>query len=438
MQRAALIQAERGPVNVPLGEMAREFAKISMLSFGGAAAQIALMHRLLVDEKKWVDERRYLDALNFCMLLPGPEAQQLATYVGWRTAGIAGGLLSGILFVLPGALVMLGLSILYVYGRDLPLVAGAFFGIQAAVLALIVQAILRLSRRALQRRVQLALAVLSFLLLMTTTLPFPLLLLAAAAVGFMPAPSTHPTAPDRPSAEKIRFPFGTSLACLTAWAAPVVIAAIALSPAHLLTEIGMFFSKLAAGSFGGAYALLAWLAQEAVETKHWVTVQQMTDGLGLAETTPGPTILVTQFVAFVAAFESPAPLSPLAAGTLAALMATWVTFAPSFLWVFAGAPYLERLRSNARIAATLAMITAAVLGAVAYLGAWFAVSYCFSQVEVDQLGLLRLRMPILSSVETLAVGLTAVAMLLVFRVRLPVLATVAAMAGFGLVTSLIR
>src|SRR6266540_3086963 len=334
-----------GAAHPSFGDVFWTWLKIGMISFGGPAGQIAMMHRIVVDEKKWIDEPRFLHALNFCMLLPGPEAQKLATYIGWLLHGVRGGLAAGILFVLPGAFVMLGLSLLYALGRGISVVDGALFGIKAAVLVIVVEALIRIGRRALKTSVLLSLAAAAFIGIFFLALPFPLIVAAAGFVGFAVAQ----TAPERlglsgeiettrRSADRRWRQFAVATAIgLIAWWAPVLLATVALGPQHVLVGIGTFFSKLAVVSFGGAYALLAYMAQQVVETNGWLTAAEMVDGLGLAETTPGPLILVTQFVGFLAAFREAAPFAPLLAAVLGAALTTWSTFAPSFLFIFAGA-----------------------------------------------------------------------------------------------------
>src|ERR1700688_3838806 len=304
------------------GEFFKVWLKIGCINFGGPAGQIAMMHRIVVDEKKWIEESRFLHALNFCMLLPGPEAQKLATYIGWLLHGVRGGLAAGILFVLPGALVMLGLSLLYALGRGVSVVDGALFGIKAAVLVIVVEALIRIGRRALKTSVLRGLAAAAFVGIFFLTLPFPLIVAAAALVGYLVARGAPgqlaisdkvETVPPPAPARWRQFAIA-SLVGLLAWWAPVALAALILGPHHVVVSIGVFFSKLAVVSFGGAYALLAYMAQQAVETYGWMTAPEMVDGLGLAETTPGPLILVTQFVGFIAAFRNAAPFSPLVAG----------------------------------------------------------------------------------------------------------------------------
>src|SRR5450631_750885 len=371
--------------------------KIGCINFGGPAAQIALMHRVVVDEKKWVDDARFLHALNFCMLLPGTEAQKLATYLGWLLHGVRGGLAAGILFVLPGAFVMLALSLLYALGRGISVVDGILFGIKAAVLVIVIEALIRIGKRALKTSVLLGLAAAAFVGIFFFALPFPLIVAASALIGYLvsrqspkllgltdKAVDVPPPSPNRWRQFAV-----ASLVGLLVWWAPVALAALIVGPRHVLVSIGVFFSKLSVVSFGGAYALLAYMAQQAVETYGWMTAPEMVDGLGLAETTPGPLILVTQFVGFLAAFRDAAPFSPVTAGVLGAAMTTWVTFVPSMLWIFAGAPFIERLRANRQLSGALAAITAAVVGVILNLSVWFALHVLFGKVTEMHLGPLR-------------------------------------------------
>ena len=382
---------------VSFGEALRVWFKIGCIGFGGPAGQIALMHRILVDEKKWVEEQRYLHALNFCVLLPGPEAQKLATYVGWLLHGTRGGLAAGILFVLPGAFVILGLSLLYALGRGVPAVDGALFGIKAAVLVIVAEALIRIGRRSLKTGLLVGLAGLAFIGIFFFDLPFPLIVAGAAVIGFLVARSSPGRlglkAGAQGSAEPVpgRWRHAAIVAAtgLVLWWAPIALAALTLGPGHVLVDIGVFFSKLAVVSFGGAYALLAYMAQQAVESYHWMTAPEMVDGLGLAETTPGPLILVTQFVGFLAAFRDAAPFSPVAAGIIGSAMTTWVTFVPPMMMIFAGAPFVEQLRSNQRLSGALAAITAAVVGVILNLTVWFALHVLFGHVEEVRAGPLR-------------------------------------------------
>ncbi len=383
---ASPIAAPSAAPAVPFAEALRVWLKVGLLSFGGAAGQIAMLHTIVVEEKKWLDEKRFLHALNYCTLLPGPEAQQLATYVGWLLHGVRGGLTAGILFVLPGALVVLGLSMLYVTARGLPVVDGIFYGIKAAVLVIVVQAVMKMAKRVGDATALRLVMAGSFLAILLLQAPYPLVVLAAALVGAMVAPAAVAGEPPAPAPGR----WARLARDLTVWGAiwwaPVVLAALLLGGGHILTELGLFFSKLAVLTFGGAYALLVWLAQAAVEQKGWLTAIEMADGLGLAETKPGPTILVTQFVGFLAAYRLPAPFDAMTAGILGAVMTTWVTFAPSFLFIFAGAPFVEDLRHNRRLAGALTGITAAVVGVILYLALWFGLHVFFGEVGSLALG----------------------------------------------------
>ena len=416
--------------------------KIGCINFGGPAGQIALMHRVTVDEKKWVDEARFLHALNFCMLLPGPEAQKLATYLGWLLHGVRGGLAAGILFVLPGAFVMLGLSLLYALGRGVSIVDGALFGIKAAVLVIVIEALVRIGKRALKTSLLLALAAAAFVGIFFLALPFPLIVAAAALVGYLVARRSpaqlglSETAENVPPATKDRWrQFAITAAVgLIAWWTPIALAAALLGPQHVLVSVGMFFSKLAVVSFGGAYALLAYMAQQAVETYGWMTAPEMVDGLGLAETTPGPLILVTQFVGFLAAFRDAAPFSAIVAGMLGAVMTTWVTFTPSMLWIFAGAPFIERLRANRELSGALAAITAAVVGVILNLSVWFALHVLFGHVQEQHFGLLRWYAFDPLALDLRAAALAAIAGMLAFGLHRSLIEVVIAMATLGAAT----
>jgi chromate transporter len=424
------------------GEAFKVWFKIGCLSFGGPTGQIAMMHRVLVDEKKWIDEPRFLHGLNVCMLLPGPEAQQLATYIGWLMHGLRGGLTAGILFVLPGAFVMLGLSLLYVLGAGVSWVDGALFGIKAAVLVIVVEALIRIGRRALKTPFLYALAALAFIGIFFLALPFPLIIAAAAVVGFLAAQQS-PALLGLKSEDIMTAPVtggwrqaATATAIgVTIWWAPVALAALMLGPEHVLVTIGTFFSKLAVVTFGGAYAVLAYMAQ-AVETYRWMTPEQMVDGLGLAETTPGPLILVTQFVGFLAAHGNPAPFSPIAAGIIASALTTWVTFVPSMMWIFAGAPYIERLRSDKRLSGALAAITAAVVGVILNLSVWFALHVLFGKVAEQRAGWLRWYAFDPMALDLKVTALAIIAAVLAFVLHRGLIELVVVMAALGIVTRL--
>jgi chromate transporter len=426
------------------GEAFLLWLKIGCINFGGPAGQIALMHRTLVDEKKWIDEGRFLHALNFCMLLPGPEAQKLATYLGWLLHGVRGGLSAGILFVLPGAFVMLGLSLLYALGRGIPLVDGALFGIKAAVLVIVIEALFRIGKRALKSSILLGLAAGAFVGIFFFMLPFPLIVAAAALIGYAVArrsPEQMGLSGDvenvlPPEDNRWRHLAVAAVIGAIAWLTPIALAAIVFGQQHVLVSIGTFFSKLAIVSFGGAYALLAYMAQEAVQTYGWMTAPEMVDGLGLAETTPGPLILVTQFVGFLAAFREAAPFSPVVAGVLGAAMTTWVTFVPSMLWIFAGAPFVEPLRANRQLSGALAAITAAVVGVILNLSVWFALHVLFGKVTEMRAGPLRWYAFDPLALDLRATALAVIAGVLAFGFHRSLIEVVVAMAALGVIVRL--
>jgi chromate transporter len=427
------------PHSPTFGEAFVTWLKIGCINFGGPAGQIAMMHRILVDEKKWIDEPRFLHALNFCMLLPGPEATKLAAYIGWLLHGVRGGLAAGILFVVPGALVMLGLSLLYALGRGIPLIDGALFGIKAAVLVIVIEALIRIGRRGLKTATLIALSLAAFVGIYFFELPFPVIVVIAAIFGYAVAKtapqqlglSDKPQAAATPDSRRWRKFFLAAGIGAFVWWAPVAIAALVFGPQHVLVSIGMFFSKLAVVSFGGAYALLAYMAQQAVETHHWMSAPEMVDGLGLAETTPGPLILVTQFVGFLAAFRNAAPFSPVAAGILGAAMTTWVTFVPSLLWIFAGAPFIEPLRANRKLSGALAAITAAVVGVILNLSVWFALHVLFGQIEERHAGPLRWFAFDPLALDWHAAALAAIAAVLAFYLHRGLIEVVVIMAVLG-------
>lgn len=394
---------------IPLSDLTRTFARIGILSFGGPAAQIALMHRELVDEKQWVTEKEYLSALSFCMLLPGPEAMQLATWIGWRAHGTLGGLIAGGLFVLPGALIVLALSMIYASWGELPLVAALFTGVQAAVLAVVIEALLRVSKRALKTRAHWIIAALAFAALFLFAAPFPVVILAAALWGFVSTPAPH--IPSTSAA-----PWRQSLQAAVIWGAVWLLPLLLITqfaPA-ILADIALFFSKLALLTFGGAYAVLTWMAQDVVQQKQWLTLPQMMDGLGLAETTPGPLILVTEFVGYLAAAKQGVWM-----GLAGAAITLWMTFAPCFLWIFAGAPWIARLTAAPRLASALQGITAAVVGVIANLSLWFAAHVLFATVTPFSAGPLRLILPDPSSLRLLPSALALLAAYLLLRRHWP-------------------
>jgi chromate transporter len=428
----------------PFPEFLRVFGRIGLLSFGGPAGQIALMHRELVEDRNWVDEDQFLRALNFCHLLPGPEAQQLATWIGWRLHGVKGGLAGGLLFILPGAAVMLGLSILYVHAADLAWFDALFLGIKAAVLAIVLQALLRVAGRALNTRFKVALAVASFIALFFLKLPFPLVVLGAGILGMIAMAWRPEWLKLKPVARNDAEPAARSLIVATLrtialwliiWAAPMMLVLAFLGPEHIFWKIGLFFSQLAVVTFGGAYAVLSYMAQEAVQSHHWLTAGEMANGLGLAETTPGPLIMVTQFVGFFGAFRSPAPFSPMVAGTLGAALTTWVTFAPCFLWILAFAPWMDRLARARRLQAALAALTAAVVGVIANLMVWFALHVLFARVGEYRLGWIWLYRPDWSSGDWRVGLIGAASAVLLFRLRVNLLLVLAGSALAGLALS---
>ena len=426
---------------VSLNELFRENLKIGFLSFGGPAGQISLMHRIFVDQKKWVEERHYLHALDYCMLLPGPEAQQLAIYVGWILRGVWGGVIAGVLFVAPGALLMFALAWIYAAYTDIPAVSAIFYGVKAAVLAIVVEAVIKISKRALKGRVEFGVAGIAFILLFLFGAPFPAVILGAALFGALNAVRSPPAAPlevsDQPSAGSVWGALGAALVWGLLWLGPVAMATLMLGRDHVVTRVGWLFSHLAVVTFGGAYAVLAYLQQQAVELEHWLSAAQMIDGLGLAETTPGPLVLVNQFVGFLAGWNNPDGGLWLAAACAA--MASWCTFAPSFLWIFAGAPLLENLRRNRFAAGALRAITAAVLGVVLNLAVWFGLHVVFGMlVEVDMAWGRDLAVPVLESIDAIALMIVAIACLLLIKLRINLILVIGICAGLGLVTLPLR
>jgi chromate transporter len=419
---------------VPFREALRVWWRIGLLSFGGPAGQIALMHRIIVEEKRWLDEARYLHALNYCMLLPGPEAQQLATYTGWLLHGVRGGLVAGTLFILPGAVAILALSWLYVLLGDLSVVEGLFFGLKAAVLAIVVQAMVRIARRTLAGVLKPALAVGAFAALFAFDVPFPIVVIGAGVIGYLGARwfsngTASPVAADTVVRPGTR---GAAIACLALWVLTVAGLLALLGSTDVYAQIATFFSAMAVVTFGGAYAVLAYVAQQGVESYQWLQPGEMLDGLGLAETTPGPLILVTQFVGFLGALRHAALEPALLAATLGAVLTTWVTFLPCFLWIFAGAPYVERLRGHVALSAALSAITAAVVGVIANLALWFGLNVLFTeQVRITDHGL-NLLVPRPASLDVPALILAVVAFVLVFGFRLGLFAVLGLSAALGI------
>jgi chromate transporter len=423
-------------------ELVRTFARIGCLSFGGPAGQIALMHREIVEERRWLTEDQFLNALNFCHLLPGPEAQQLATWIGWKLHGGRGGLAAGLLFILPGALVILALTLAYVTAAQATWFAALFLGVKAAVLAIVLQALIRIGGRALDTPLRQGLAGAAFLALFTLDLPFPWVVGMAAVLGALLArvrPGWLGVSPPTDVGARAASPWAASIRSVLVWGliwgAPLAAVFLAVGPDHVLWKIGVFFSQLAVVTLGGAYAVLAYMAQEAVQGFGWLSTPEMADGLGLAETTPGPLILVTQFVGFLAAFRAPEPFTPLVAGLLGAGLTTWVTFAPCFLWIFTFAPWIERLQASVFLRGALSALTAAVVGAIASLSLWFALHVLFARVRTLQAGPLSLPIPAAESLDVRALVLAILALGLVFGARWSVLRVLAVCAGGGLLLS---
>ncbi|MBS0232993.1 MAG: chromate efflux transporter [Proteobacteria bacterium] len=429
---------ERLRAHPTFSEATGTWMRIGLLSFGGPAGQIALMHKVLVDQKRWIDEATFLLALNFCTLLPGPEAMQLATYTGWRLHGTRGGLTAGLLFVVPGAVVILTIAALYASFGSLPLVVGVFEGIKAAVLAIVVEALLRIAKRALMSPIDWLIAALSFVAIFFLKVPFPLIVLAAALTGLLRAAGVaHEDTQSwrTPSPVRLASTVKTVALWLSIWILPLVAVALIFGFDHVLTHLAFFFSKLAIVTFGGAYAVLAYMAQDVVDTYGWLKPGEMLDGLGLAETTPGPLILVTEFVGFIAGARhggAPAFLF----GLSGAAVALWATFAPCFLWIFAGAPYVEWLKSVPRLRSALAAITAAVVGVIFNLSLWFALHVFFRARHEVIMGPLRFEMPSAASLDPVAVGLAALAAVLLFVVRAGIVTTLGVSALVSLVLSL--
>jgi chromate transporter len=426
-------------------EAVRTWARVGVLGFGGPAGQIAVLHRIVVDEKRWVDEPRFLHALNFCMLLPGPEAQQLATYIGWMMHGVRGGLAAGILFVLPGFIVMMVLSTLYAAFQGTALVAALFFGLKPAVIAVVVEALIRIGQRALAGRGAMPIAAAAFVAVSLLAIPFPLVVLGAGVAGWMMNRRAHPT--ESINAETDASPLSNRpewrrtarviALCIVLWWAPVALLALAFGGGSVWVAEGLFFGHAAAVTFGGAYAVLAYVAQQAVQNYGWLAPGEMLDGLGMAETTPGPLILVVQFIAFLGAWRDPGPLPPLLAGILGAAVTAWVTFAPSFLFIFAGAPYVERLRGNRALSAALAGITAAVVGVILNLAVWFALHVLFGRVDEVDAGPFHLLVPDWRTLDVASLLIALGAAFALFRLKWGMLTTLAAAVGAGLAVRMI-
>ncbi|HKR93057.1 chromate efflux transporter [Novosphingobium sp.] len=440
---------------VSLGEAFWVWLRIAALSFGGPAGQIAVMHRILVDERRWIGEHRFLHALNYCMLLPGPEAQQLATYIGWLMHRTRGGIAAGGLFVLPGAISIMALSWIYaLYGR-VNVVSALFFGLKCAVLAVVLQAVVRIGQRALKNNVMRALAAAAFILIFFLGVPFPVIVLSAGLIGYCGGRSGmaafqigggHAAAEGNVVADAdtllgeelpshARPSLGQTLRqaaiWLFLWLAPVATLLLTLGGHHVFSQIATFFSAMAVVTFGGAYAVLAYVAQQAVENYHWLAPREMLDGLGMAETTPGPLIMVLQFVGFIGAYRHAGALPPLLAGTLGGLLATWVTFIPCFLWIFLGAPFIERLRGNRALSGALSAITASVVGVVLNLAIWFAIHTLFREVRPARIGPLHFDMPAFASIEPWALVIAIAAIFATLRLRLGILTVLGGASAAG-------
>jgi chromate transporter len=411
-------------------EATKVWARIGCLSFGGPAGQIALMHREIVEEHKWLSEQQYLSALNFCMLLPGPEAMQLATYAGWRLHGVKGGLMAGLLFVLPGAFVVLALSMLYAAFGNLPWIEALFFGVKAAVLAIVIEALLRVARRALKGNIDWLIAGVAFLALYCFDVLLGVIIIAAGLIGFF----RNNTANTSPSTTRPSFTslFSTVATWAAIWLIPLALLAMTLGTNHVLTKIGIFFSQLAVVTFGGAYAVLSYMAQAAVEQHGWLTAPEMIDGLALAETTPGPLILVTQFVGYLAASRE---IGSIWGGLAGAVVTLWMTFAPCFLWIFAGAPYIEHIGRMPRLSGALAAITAAVVGVILNLSVWFGLHVLFNKVNRME-GIFKPWLPEWQTLDWAALAISVIAALAVLRLHLGIPKTLALCAALGVIWKL--
>ena len=409
-----------------LSEAIRIWCKIGVLSFGGPAAQISLMHREVVEDNKWLSEQQFLNALSFCMLLPGPEAMQLATYAGWRLHGVLGGLIAGLLFVLPGAIIIMVLAGVYASYGDVPLVSALFYGVKAAVLVIVLEALIKVSKKALGEKAHWVIAALAFIGLFFLSIPYPLIILSAALYGFFTSRKIITRQSEVSNQISLTKSLGTAVTWLAVWLLPLVALSLLGAP-QILIDIGQFFSTLAVVTFGGAYAVLAYMAQDVVTQFGWLTAQEMIDALGLAETTPGPLILVTQFVGFLAAFKE----GGLWLAMSAALVALWMTFAPCFLWIFTGAPYIEWISNQPRLKGALTAITAAVVGVILNLSIWFALHVLFSSVEQIDFGWGHVWWPAVSSIEWLAFALFILSGFLVFKLHWSIMKVLLSVSVFG-------
>ena len=418
--------------NPTLRQSTATWCKIGLLSFGGPAAQIALMHREIVENKKWLSEDQFLNALNFCMLLPGPEAMQLATYSGWRINGTLGGLIAGLLFVLPGAFLITLLAVIYAFFGDVPLINSLFLGVKATVVVIVIQALLKVSKKALKTHYHTSIAVTAFISIFFLNLPYPFIIFVSAFFGYLVLPNKINVKQVQQS-QPLTKTLKTILAWLVVWWIPILLVYL-ISDQKILTEITIFFSKLAVVTFGGAYAVLSYMAQDVVITKDWLTAGQMMDGLGLAETTPGPLILVTEFVGFLAAFQEGGIKLALIAGFLT----LWVTFIPCFLWIFAGAPYIDWISSQPRLHGALSAITAAVVGVILNLSIWFMLHVFFEKISDVQFGPINLLWPNFSYINVPAIFLTSISIWLIIKLKWNIASVLLINASLALLQSLIN
>ena len=458
MAQIAIEQSDTPAHGVSFREAFWVWLRVAALSFGGPAGQIAVMHKILVEEKRWVSENRFLHALNYCMLLPGPEAQQLATYIGWLMHRTRGGIMAGGLFILPGVISIMALSYIYAAFGNTGFIIALFFGLKAAVLAVVLEAVVRVGKRALKNNIMIGLAVAAFIGIFFFNVPFPIIVLGAGIIGYFGGRAgmrqfevggghgskkgaaaesdqrgylhgDELPAHARPSiSQTLRI----AAVWLALWLIPVAALLLLLGQANVVSQIAVFFSKMAMVTFGGAYAVLAYVAQQAVENFHWLKPGEMLDGLGMAETTPGPLIMVLQYVGFLAAYRDPGSLHPMLAGTLGGLLATWVTFTPCFLWIFLGAPFIERLRGNKALAGALSAITAAVVGVILNLSIWFAIHTVFRAVQPVHWSLLNFDAPVLSSIDPWAFALLLAAAIAIFRFKIGMLVVLAACSVAGI------
>ena len=460
MAEVAIAEKWKPQHGVPLHDAFWVWLRVAGLSFGGPAGQIAVMHRILVEEKRWVSDQRFLHALNYCMLLPGPEAQQLATYIGWLMHRTLGGIIAGGLFVVPGIIAIMALSYVYAGWGNVPIIVALFFGLKAAVLAIVIEALVRIGKRALKNNIMLALAAIAFIGIFFFNVPFPIIVFGAAIIGFAAASmgfagfetnSGHAAAKGKPvvvddmlgegipdhARPTVARALTVSAIWLALWLVPVIALLATLGSANVFSQIAVFFSKMAVVTFGGAYAVLAYVAQQAVEQYGWLKPGEMLDGLGMAETTPGPLIMVLQFVGFMAAYREPGSLAPMLAGTFGGLLATWVTFTPCFLWIFLGAPFVEKLRGNKPLNAALSAITAAVVGVILNLAIWFAIHTVFRETLPVRAFPLSFDAPNFLTVGPWALALSVAAAVAIFRFKVGMIPTLAACCMAGIVLYLV-